>query len=237
MKKIVLISLTLILLFSINVEAQHRSRRTRSALVLRTWDNAIIEVTFDRRIFAQNSDRFVLDDIYSGQHDLVIRRVTRNAGRHGRRTRVIYRGIIDIPRNSKVRAKINRYNELVITRVTPLYDDGGGHGHNHKPMVNMQRLRRSIMNASFESDKQRIAEQAVMHNRVRANNIFQIMNMFSFESSKLSFAKFAYQYCDDINNYYIVNDAFTFNSSIRELDNYIRNHSRQNNPNRGDGGW
>ena len=42
------------------------------------------------------------------------------------------------------------------------------------------------------------------------------------ESTKLEFAKYAYKRTYDIENYYKVNDAFTFESSIEELDAYIQ---------------
>ena len=68
-----------------------------------------------------------------------------------------------------------------------------------------------------------IAEQAISSHRVKAEQVYRILLMFSFESTKLKVAKFAYNYCVDKRNYYRVNDAFTFSSSIRELNNYIGN--------------
>jgi hypothetical protein len=79
-------------------------------------------------------------------------------------------------------------------------------------------------NAGFESDKKLIAEQAISSHRVKAIQVYRILTMFSFESTKLKIAKFAYGYCIDKNNYYLVNDAFSFSSSIRELNNYIGNY-------------
>jgi hypothetical protein len=38
----------------------------------------------------------------------------------------------------------------------------------------------------------------------------------------LDFAKFAYDHTYDIGNYYKVNDVFSFESSVDELDQYIR---------------
>ena len=47
------------------------------------------------------------------------------------------------------------------------------------------------------------------------------MRLFNFEASKLDFAKFAYKYTYDQKNYYKVNDAFEFESSISELTTFI----------------
>jgi hypothetical protein len=61
---------------------------------------------------------------------------------------------------------------------------------------------------------------------ISANCLFcsqvkEIMLLFSFEASKLEFAKFAYPYVFDQGNYFKLNDAFTFESSIEELNNFI----------------
>jgi hypothetical protein len=45
--------------------------------------------------------------------------------------------------------------------------------------------------------------------------------MLSFESTRLDFAKFAYTYTLDKENYYMVNNAFSFSSSVAELNNFI----------------
>ena len=55
-----------------------------------------------------------------------------------------------------------------------------------------------------------------------ASQVKEVMGLFSFEESKLEFAKFAYDRTTDKNNYYIVNDAFDFEASIEALDNYIK---------------
>ena len=54
-----------------------------------------------------------------------------------------------------------------------------------------------------------------------AEQVKGIMNTFSFEDTKLEFAKYAYERTYDIGNYYKVNDAFTFESSIDDLNSYI----------------
>jgi hypothetical protein len=52
------------------------------------------------------------------------------------------------------------------------------------------------------------------------------MMLFSFEGTRLDFAKFAYGRTYDIGNYYMVNDAFTFETSIDELNDYINGYRR-----------
>ena len=52
------------------------------------------------------------------------------------------------------------------------------------------------------------------------------MQLFNFESSRLEFAKFAYPYTFDQGNYYKLNDAFQFESSIDELNEFVKNSKK-----------
>ena len=47
------------------------------------------------------------------------------------------------------------------------------------------------------------------------------MILFTFEDNRLQFAKFAYERTYDVGNYYKVNNAFTFENSMDELNEYI----------------
>jgi hypothetical protein len=80
----------------------------------------------------------------------------------------------------------------------------------------------AICNRTFESDKLLVAKQAIGGKLLSADQVRRIMGLFTFESSKLEFAKWAYRNTWDPQNYYVVNDAFTFSSSIRDLDEFIR---------------
>jgi len=86
--------------------------------------------------------------------------------------------------------------------------------------------KRSISSKSFEDTKITIAKQITSANCLLCNQVKEIMGLFSFESSKLEFAKYAYDYVYDLNNYYKLNDAFTFESSVDELNEYIQRKTR-----------
>jgi hypothetical protein len=85
-----------------------------------------------------------------------------------------------------------------------------------------QKALNTIENADFDSDKLIIAKQIVSSNCLTAQQIKELTGLFDFENDKLDFAKFAYKYTYDVENYYIINDVFEFSSSIKELDDYIR---------------
>lgn len=81
-----------------------------------------------------------------------------------------------------------------------------------------QRVRR----CGFENDRLREAMHFVDMNYVNSCQIADIMRLFSFESTRLRFAKYAFHRTCDVQNYHLVFDALNFNSSRRELDCYIR---------------
>jgi len=79
----------------------------------------------------------------------------------------------------------------------------------------------AINRANFDSRKLRVAMRMVRNYHFSVIQIRRILGLFCFESNKLAFAKCAYQYTCDRQNYPLLYDCFTFNSSVRELDNYI----------------
>jgi len=87
-----------------------------------------------------------------------------------------------------------------------------------------QRMKQTITNTDFSSDKLKIAKQIANSNCLTAQQVKEIVTLFDFESGKLDFAKYAYTHTFDIGNYYIINDVFEFSASIDELDKYIKNN-------------
>jgi hypothetical protein len=84
----------------------------------------------------------------------------------------------------------------------------------------------SIDSKSFEDSKLTMAKQIIGSNCLTSAQVKEIMLLFSFEGTRLDFAKFAYGRTYDIGNYYMVNDAFTFESSIDDLNAYINGYRR-----------
>lgn len=79
----------------------------------------------------------------------------------------------------------------------------------------------SIKAKSFEDSKLTVAKQILGSNCMLSTQVKEVMMLFSFEASRLDFAKFAWGKTFDPGNYYKLNDAFTFESSIDDLNNYI----------------
>lgn len=93
------------------------------------------------------------------------------------------------------------------------------------PMDNTDYLdgKKSIESKTFADSKMTIAKQITKNSCPTAVQIRDYTKLFTFESGKLEYAKFAYDYCYDKGNYYKVNDAFGFESSISELNEHTGN--------------
>ena len=79
----------------------------------------------------------------------------------------------------------------------------------------------SINSKSFEDSKLQLAKQVAESNCLKAIQIKKIMQSLTFEDSKLEFAKYAYPFSFDKGNYFMVNDAFEFELTIEELQEFI----------------
>ncbi|MBL0341767.1 MAG: DUF4476 domain-containing protein [Bacteroidetes bacterium] len=87
-------------------------------------------------------------------------------------------------------------------------------------------MKASIASKSFEDSKMTIAKQILSNNCLLSGQVRDLMGLFTFEDGKLDLAKYAYGRTYDIGNYYKVNDAFTFESSIEELNSFINSYRR-----------
>ena len=88
--------------------------------------------------------------------------------------------------------------------------------------ANFDEAKRTVANNGFDETRLSTAKQIISSNCLNTNQIVSLLNIFSFEESKLDFAKYAYDYCTDRNNYFKVSNAFSFESSKTELNNYTQ---------------
>lgn len=88
-----------------------------------------------------------------------------------------------------------------------------------------EEVKAMIEHESFDNTRLTIAKQVADGNRLSASQITAICQLFSFENHALEFAKYAYPSCIDQNRYYLVNQAFKYDSSKRELNELITGHN------------
>jgi len=103
---------------------------------------------------------------------------------------------------------------------------GGSQGHGTPiptcmPTPDFNNALSVIQRENFDDSKLGTAKQVAANNYLCVAQIIQICNLFSFDDRKLDFAKYAYQNCVDKNNYFQLNEVFSFSSSKDELRRYI----------------
>ena len=83
-----------------------------------------------------------------------------------------------------------------------------------------------VMMADTRSEEKRlyIAQKAVDNNALSSIQVKQMAQLFSSESARLEFTKYAYAKTLDKNNYFIVCNTFPFGDNKADLTNYIRNY-------------
>ncbi|NEM96291.1 DUF4476 domain-containing protein [Pontibacter burrus] len=84
----------------------------------------------------------------------------------------------------------------------------------------VDRLADAMKSRSFESTKLTIAREALRNSSILAEDLKYILQQFDYESTRVEFAKFAYDYVCDRERFYYVYDIFKFDSSVRELEEY-----------------
>ncbi|MBV8327691.1 DUF4476 domain-containing protein [Chryseobacterium sp.] len=76
-------------------------------------------------------------------------------------------------------------------------------------------------NEKFDDGKIAMISQQMRNSMFTAAQIRDLVKSISFDKNKLALAKSMYPNCADKNRYFVVNDAFDFESSKRELMDYI----------------
>jgi Domain of unknown function (DUF4476) len=107
------------------------------------------------------------------------------------------------------------------------YNDNSNMGNNdnsyNRAMNDFEfnRVLASINKEWIETNKTKSATQIINTNYFTASQVKQMLQLFSFENTKLDLAKQAYSKTVDQKNYFMVNDVLSF-SSKDELARYIR---------------
>ena len=125
----------------------------------------------------------------------------------------------------------------VVTQTTTTVPNGNGYNGRSNvqapppaPMAmdpqSFRDVKQSISGASFEDTKLSTAKTIAGSNYFSTVQIIEICKLFSFEDTKMAFAKFAYSRTVDQNTYYHVANVFDFDSNKQALNQFISNGGR-----------
>ena len=123
--------------------------------------------------------------------------------------------------NMTVPAHTTRPSEPAQTQPSNATIVGNGNCTRSMDAVSFGKAKQTIESKGFDDTKLSTAKQVAKANCLTTDQILEIMKIFGFDESRLEFAKYAYDYCFDQNNYYNVSQGFSFDSSTEELNEYI----------------
>jgi hypothetical protein len=226
MKKLILLSAALLLFGSSRANYYYKSE-----LHLSLFDQSSFNVVLDGNFFSDNSTAYSIANLTPGKHFLKVYKYSATPYSWSHPTAVtIYAGFIQIPSSAKVYAMIDNLYTFKVYDQTPIYGEIYEYMNAYEepyysmPSYAFESLKSTVAAATFDASKLKIAQQAVSANKVMASQVAELMGMMTFEATKLDLAKYAFRYTLDKENYFMVNRAFTFESSIEELDEYLAIH-------------
>ncbi len=214
-----------LLLTSFQLKARHANA------IFKTENGAPMIVFLDgNRINEYPSEVVRLNKIYPGKHYVRIKVIGKRFNREI--SRRIY-----LRRDFKTKFLINSYGRRrnldmvkVYEKPLPYYTEvprrnqNRGHykykdyrGVNYE-LVNIDRLMRGLKQRRFDNERVYFTKSALSRRSLYAEDLLRILNHLTFESNKVEIADFAYSRVVDKENFYIVYDAFRFQSSIRQLN-------------------
>jgi hypothetical protein len=123
--------------------------------------------------------------------------------------------------NSTVPAHTTRPSEPVREQPSSATTAGNANCMSSMDQASFEKAKNTIAGKGFDETRLSTAKQVAKANCLTTEQIVEIMKVFGFDETRLDFAKYAYDYCFDRNNYYNVNEGFSFDSSADELNEYI----------------
>jgi hypothetical protein len=82
----------------------------------------------------------------------------------------------------------------------------------------------SLRREWFENSRLTAAKQIIDQDYFTSQQVKEMVLLFTFENNRLDIAKYAYGKTVDKGNYFMLNDAFTFNNNKEALKEYIREY-------------
>lgn len=208
----------------------------QTKLTISSTNNATIRIMVDGQKYTHRNGDFALNNLTPGYHTVKIYVQKRNQqqGQWGNSNsyQLVYNNSINMKPQYHVDMTVNRFgkvftDEQLITNQYYADDDwsdnngGGGYMQAMNTQV-FEQFKQSLKNESFDNTRLTVAKQVINNNWFTAVQVKEIVKLFTFETSKLDIAKYAYTHTVDRGSYFIVNDAFTFSNTKDELMKYIQ---------------
>lgn len=230
-------------LFAQSDESARRSSYSYSKLSITTMSNTPVKVVIDGISYNKrgNDNDLLINDIKPGNHSIKIYQQKNfrsgNGNRVNNNMQLIYERNLYVKARYHIDISINRFGRAFIDEKQmndtyyATYDDndyndtGWDNNQNYSTTMNSRsfdQFKETLRNESFDNSKLVLAKQTIASNYFSAAQVKELVQLFSYENSKLDIAKYSYKYTVDKNNYFTINDAFSYSSSKEELARFIQ---------------
>jgi hypothetical protein len=208
--------------------------------------NSAVRIVIDDRNYICQDNSLTIDDLTPGYHSVKLFLVKKEKWNNPGYGQMVYNANLILKSQFYTDVVVNRFGKALVDE-QPLsrgdfYDNGGkdwdNNNNNNHPVVTNPRppqqpqqmqdnafvaAREAIRKESFDNNKMALAQQIADNNYFSTAQVKELVKLFSFDERKLDFAKYAYGRTVDKNNYFMINEVFSFSKSKEELADYIRN--------------
>jgi hypothetical protein len=97
---------------------------------------------------------------------------------------------------------------------------GRDHGRHHIECATNDQIQMTLEvlnNISFDDKKLDVAKLCVTLGHFCVDDLARVAGVFSFDENRLKFLSYAYDYCEDPQNYYSLKAVFSFQSNFDSL--------------------
>ncbi|HLU50770.1 MAG TPA: DUF4476 domain-containing protein [Flavobacteriaceae bacterium] len=199
----------LLLLMTLSVFSSSRN----ADLQIDLYENSTYLIYISNESFRAQG-QLLVHQITSGFHPVRIYRYT------GKKRQLLYRGGINLAPQATTYAALSR-NDLQVTAVVPHSNPTNNPVVWAMDSASFYHFLTALDQEWFESGKMELLEMSLQKHYFTSQQISELIEKLSFDSSKLQFAKLAYSNTVDPENYFWVRDKLSFSSSKTELTRYI----------------
>jgi hypothetical protein len=202
-----------------------------------------LQVYVDNRLYQDNDQTIVLNNIQPGNHTIKIYRASRNGsgkkarnGRFNQENDLVYSSSVYVRPSTHVDVMINRFGKALVDERSLSdrnsswndddYNDGYGNGGYGNGGYNSQIMNDGDFNQFIQKirtqwiGKINTARDGLNAHYFNVYQVRQVLQLFSAEKDKLELAKLAYRNTVDRQNFRQLYELFTWQSQA-ELDRYI----------------
>jgi hypothetical protein len=223
--------------------------RPGSKLTIKSLTRSDIQVEIDGKQFNPQKNILMVDNVTAGYHSVAVYRKSHHSFFNGG-FEMVYNGSLAVKPFSNIVLTIDRRGAADIAyQIMSSNDDNGGWANDNRydrdrtarndngryedsrnynsyarPISDREfdQVVNSMQREWFETNRMKSAAYIISGNFFTADQVKEMMSIFTFENNKLDIAKQAYSKTIDKENYRCVTDALSFKSSKDDLARFIR---------------